>query len=191
MDNNNVTKGFSNNMIPHHNRESNFKTNLGKGVKVVGLDKLHSDFRHNLYNCRGGKSSSLDNKPEYSREIKTSIKTVRRSSRDKSVNSQNRSRSGKRKFRHDQDYRKTDDYLINEKDKRVKLQNTHIRKSPESPQVVNNFSQPIKSQYDDIHFRSCYFIGIPMNIQGNHIYQELSKRRIDYPDKFDIINKSN
>lgn len=41
-----------------------------------------------------------------------------------------------------------------------------------------------------MHFRSCYFIGVPLNIQGNHIYQELQKRRIDFPDKFDIIKKS-
>lgn len=60
----------------------------------------------------------------------------------------------------------------------------------EISQTITNFSQPVESSVDDMYKRSCYFLGVPSNVQGNHIYQELQKRRIDYPDKFDIIKKS-
>lgn len=67
----------------------------------------------------------------------------------------------------------------------------NIRKpSNEITHNLTNFSQPIVSIDDEMHFRCCYFLGVPLNVQGNHIYQELLKRRIDYPDKFDIIKKS-
>jgi len=67
----------------------------------------------------------------------------------------------------------------------------NIRKpSNEIAHSVTNFSRPNVSTDDGVHFRSCYFLGVPLNVQGNHIYQELQKRRIDFPDKFDIIKKS-
>jgi hypothetical protein len=67
----------------------------------------------------------------------------------------------------------------------------YLRKpSNEITQSVTNFSKPYVSIDDGVHFRSCYFLGVPLNVQGNHIYQELQKRRIDFPDKFDIIKKS-
>jgi hypothetical protein len=44
---------------------------------------------------------------------------------------------------------------------------------------------------ENIHFRSCYFLGVPSNVQRTHIFQELAKRRIDFPEKFEIIIKSN
>lgn len=119
-------------------------------------------------------------------------------SRHKSVSrsrSRRRSRSGKRKhIRQEKILWKTDNDYNLEREQRSKIHNyNHVfnRKITEFPHLMTNFSEAIKPQEDEIHFRSCYFVGIPKNVQGNHIYQELIKRRIDYPDKFDIISKSN
>ena len=64
------------------------------------------------------------------------------------------------------------------------------KQSSRSKNNITNFSKPV-NQEEDILFRSCYFLGVPLNIQGNHIYRELQKRKIDFPDNFESITKSN